>query len=85
LELDIICITWYDLKLSLGLLFRISNIFSLSCGTSRTYSSKRKNVIYQGSTHKKKIEKKIKSQKHQKIWSLKKNNLFMYVEKEKEK
>jgi len=57
LELDRIFITWYDLKLSLVLLFEIRNILSLEWSTGRTYLSKKKKnekiVDYHGSTKKK--------------------------------
>jgi len=49
-------LTEYDLKLSLGLLFGISNILGLGWGNSRTYlleeKNEKKNVDYHGSTHK---------------------------------
>jgi hypothetical protein len=52
----------HALKLSLGLLFGISNILSLGWGNSRTHLSKNekkwKNVDDHGSTHKKNSKRK---------------------------
>jgi len=74
--------TAHALKLSLGLLFEISNILSLGWGNSRTHFSEKvknekKNIDDHGSTHTK-IEKEIKSQKK---WSLKKK--YVYVKNKK--